>query len=229
MGEQILGEIRYYGCNFTPAGWAACDGNALPVAQYQNLFSLIGTTYGGDGAQTFRLPDLRGSIPLHMGTGADLPERAIGPGEPLHSAPASQDATRTVGSLAVNPCIAVEGYYPGNFPDFFIGQIVLFAFSSVPKGFAECNGQLLSIMYNQALFSLLGTRYGGDGRTTFAVPDLRGRAPVHQGNGLAVAPQAMAGRTPLRGAAPSENSPALGIVTLNFCISVEGIYPSRHW
>ena len=64
-----------------------------------------------------------------------------------------------------------------------IGQIMLVGFNFVPGGWASCNGQLLSIAQNQALFSLLGTQYGGNGHTTFALPDLRGRVPVHQGQG----------------------------------------------
>ncbi len=63
----------------------------------------------------------------------------------------------------------------------FIGQIKIFAGNFAPRGWAFCNGQVLSISENQALYSLLGTTYGGDGRTTFALPDLRGRAPVHSG------------------------------------------------
>ncbi|NUN12112.1 MAG: phage tail protein [Myxococcales bacterium] len=67
--------------------------------------------------------------------------------------------------------------------DPILGQIILFAGNFAPKGWAFCNGQLLSIAQNQALFSLLGTTYGGDGVTTFALPDLRGRAPIHFGQG----------------------------------------------
>ncbi len=111
--------------------------------------------------------------------------------------------------------------------DWFLGQIALFSFPFVPRGWAACNGQLLRIDRNQALFSLIGAAYGGDGRTTFAVPDLRGRIPVHRGNGRSVASQAMASRTSVRGADQAENPPALGIVTFNFCIAVEGIYPTR--
>lgn len=65
----------------------------------------------------------------------------------------------------------------------YIGNVRIFSFSFAPKGWAMCNGQLLQINQNQALFALLGTNYGGDGRTTFALPDLRGRAPLHFGNG----------------------------------------------
>ena len=65
----------------------------------------------------------------------------------------------------------------------FIGQIQPYGFNFAPRGWALCDGQLLAISTNTALFSLLGTIYGGDGRTTFALPDLRGRAPIHMGNG----------------------------------------------
>jgi microcystin-dependent protein len=65
----------------------------------------------------------------------------------------------------------------------FIGQIQPYAFNFAPRGWALCDGQLMAISSNTALYSLLGTIYGGDGRTTFALPDLRGRAPIHQGTG----------------------------------------------
>lgn len=74
--------------------------------------------------------------------------------------------------------------------DPFVGEIRLFSFGRVPRGWALCNGQLLSINTNQALFSLLGTTYGGDGRTTFALPDLRGSVPVHVGNSVALGQKA---------------------------------------
>jgi microcystin-dependent protein len=65
----------------------------------------------------------------------------------------------------------------------FLGELRLMSFTFAPKGWAQCNGQLLPINQNQALFSLLGTTYGGDGRVNFALPDLRGRVPIHMGNG----------------------------------------------
>ncbi|MGD1846315.1 MAG: phage tail protein [Salibacteraceae bacterium] len=67
--------------------------------------------------------------------------------------------------------------------DPFLGQVVMFGGNFAPRGWAYCDGQLLSIAQNQALFSILGTIYGGDGRTTFALPDLRGRTPIHPGHG----------------------------------------------
>jgi microcystin-dependent protein len=63
-----VGEIRMFGGNFAPAGWAFCDGQSIPIDQNDTLFNLIGTTYGGDGQTFFNLPDLRGRMPVHMGT-----------------------------------------------------------------------------------------------------------------------------------------------------------------
>lgn len=65
MAESFIGEIRMFGGNFAPQGWAFCSGQLLQIAQYDALFSLIGTTFGGDGQTTFALPDLRGRIPIH--------------------------------------------------------------------------------------------------------------------------------------------------------------------
>ncbi len=67
MSEPYVGEILMFGGNFAPIGWAFCDGNELPISQNDVLFNLIGTTYGGDGEQTFKLPDLQGRVPIHMG------------------------------------------------------------------------------------------------------------------------------------------------------------------
>jgi microcystin-dependent protein len=65
MSEPYIGEIRMVGFNFAPQGWAVCDGSSRPIAEYEALFNLIGTTYGGDGQATFNLPDLRGRLPVH--------------------------------------------------------------------------------------------------------------------------------------------------------------------
>jgi microcystin-dependent protein len=70
----------------------------------------------------------------------------------------------------------------------FLGSIILFAGNFAPRGWAFCNGQVLAIAQNQALFSLLGTTYGGNGQTTFALPDLRGRVPIHPGQGPGLSP-----------------------------------------
>ena len=78
MPDPFIGEIKMIGFNFAPRGWATCDGQLLPIASYTALFSLVGTTYGGDGRSTFGLPDLRGRFPMHQGSGPGLTPRNLG-------------------------------------------------------------------------------------------------------------------------------------------------------
>lgn len=78
MSEPFIGEVRMVGFNFAPRGWALCNGQLLPIAQNTALFSLLGTTYGGDGRSTFGLPDLRDRGPMHAGRGPGLTERRLG-------------------------------------------------------------------------------------------------------------------------------------------------------
>lgn len=76
--EPFIGQIMMFGGNFAPRGWALCDGQLLPIAQNTALFSILGTTYGGDGKTTFALPDLRGRVPMHPGHGPGLSARRLG-------------------------------------------------------------------------------------------------------------------------------------------------------
>jgi microcystin-dependent protein len=78
MGQPYVGEIRMFGGNFAPAGWAFCNGQLIPISENDILFTLIGTTYGGDGQSNFALPDLQGRIPLHMGTASSGTTYTIG-------------------------------------------------------------------------------------------------------------------------------------------------------
>ncbi len=82
MAEPFLGEVRAFPINFVPKGWAACDGQILPINQNQALYSLLGTVYGGDGRTTFALPNLKGRVPIHKGNGVTLGESA---GESTHT------------------------------------------------------------------------------------------------------------------------------------------------
>ncbi len=74
MAQPYVGEIRMFAGNFAPAGWMLCWGQNLPISEYETLFNLIGTTYGGDGQSTFNLPDLRGRLPMHQGNSFVLAE-----------------------------------------------------------------------------------------------------------------------------------------------------------
>ena len=78
MSEPFIAEIKIFAGTFAPRGYAFCNGQLLPIAQYTALFSLVGTTYGGDGRTTFGLPDLIGRVPMHPGTGPGLSNRRLG-------------------------------------------------------------------------------------------------------------------------------------------------------
>jgi microcystin-dependent protein len=77
MSNPYIGEIRMFGGSFAPAGWMFCDGSLLPISENDALFTLIGTTYGGDGQETFALPNLQGRIPVHMGQGPNISSNYI--------------------------------------------------------------------------------------------------------------------------------------------------------
>ncbi len=132
----------------------------------------------------------------------------------------------------------------------FLGEVRMFPFNFAPAGWAACQGQLLAISSNTALFSILGTTYGGNGTTNFALPNLSGVAAAHQGQGaglnnlelgdLDTAPathqQALPGsvtvaRNMLAGTSPGNALavfPAEPSLTINFCIALQGIFPSRN-
>ena len=92
MAEPFLSEIRVFSFNFAPKGWALCNGQLLPINQNQALFSLLGTTYGGDGRVNFGLPNLQGNTPIHMGGGHTLGERG---GEQNHTLSMAEMPTHT--------------------------------------------------------------------------------------------------------------------------------------
>jgi microcystin-dependent protein len=92
MAEPFLSEIRIMSFVFAPKGWALCNGQLMPINQNQALFSLLGTTFGGDGRVNFALPDLRGRTPIHVGSGHTLGERG---GEPAHTLSIAELPTHT--------------------------------------------------------------------------------------------------------------------------------------
>jgi microcystin-dependent protein len=90
VAEPFLSEIRIFSFNFAPRGWALCNGQLLPINQNQALFSLLGTTFGGDGRVNFALPDLRGNVPIHVGNGFSLGNKG---GEQAHTLSISEVPT----------------------------------------------------------------------------------------------------------------------------------------
>lgn len=114
MAEPFLSEIRIMSFVFAPKGWALCNGQLLPINQNQGLFSLLGTTFGGDGRVNFALPDLRGRTPIHVGSGHTLGERG---GEQAHTLSISEIPTHVhvlQGSTAVGNSVNPRTVSGGN-------------------------------------------------------------------------------------------------------------------
>ena len=202
----FIGQIANFTGNFAPDGWAPANGELLPIAGNQALFSILGTTYGGNGITNFALPDLRdraavggnGVTPLGATFGEQNTTLTVSQLPPHDHTLPGGGVTGTTGggqpvnndqpSLVVNYLIAMSGLFPqrGGGSGFdptipVLGQIVAFGGNFAPDGWAFANGQLLSIAQNQPLFAILGTSFGGNGTTNFALPDLRGRTLIGTG------------------------------------------------
>ena len=202
----FLGQVASFAGGFVPSGWMQAAGQLLPIASNTALFSILGTTYGGNGITDFALPDLRGRLsvgadaadPLGAVFGQEATTLSVAQLPPHdHTLPGGgltgvtgggQPVTNDQPSLALNYLIATSGIYPSrgggagfdpNIPT--LGEIAEFAGNFAPSGWAFADGQILSISSNIALFSLLGTQYGGNGTTDFALPDLRGRTLIGAG------------------------------------------------
>ena len=232
-GPLLPGEIRMFAGNFAPHGWAFCDGQQLKISQHEQLFAAIGKTYGGDDSG-FNLPDLRGRVPVHTGTGpglAPLKQGDKGGGEKVAAAKDPQTSLRTAWCQGIRYVIALEGVDREVDAPYF-GEVRISAAESAPDGWANCDGQILPIGENEALFSLLGTMYGGDGRTTFALPDLRGRSPVHAGRSDETGEVKQGQKSDEHGAAKAtEGDKAVATqpyLAVRYFIALQGAYPTRN-
>ena len=161
MSNPYIGEIRMFGGNFAPEGWAFCQGQLMPISEYDSLFNLIGTTYGGDGQSTFGLPDLQGRAPVHVGSGFVLGQMAGSetvtltiPQLPVHTHPmaASSDAANVItgasGVLAASVSLATYFASP---PD-----AALNAASVLPVGGAQPHENMQPYLAVNFIISLSG-------------------------------------------------------------------------
>ena len=176
MSNPYVGEIRLLGFNFAPLGWIPCDGRLLSIAEYDTLFTLLGTTYGGDGQSTFAVPDLRGRIPIHQGQGPGLSTYVLGEmsGTESVTLTANQMPAHTHQAVATTAAASTGTPGPALLPGTVSGQ-------------------------------------------TMYVTDTSGGAP------FTLAPQSM---TTAGGSQPHEN--CMPTLTVNFCISPYGIFPSQN-
>jgi microcystin-dependent protein len=170
----MIGAIGLFGGNFVPSGWLAADGSAMAIPQNVALFEAIGTAFGGNPADFFKLPDLGQRAAVGAGGSVALGE----------DVPAGSNG---VAGLGLNYLINIGGAPApeggnGGFPETgaALGEVIAFAGAAVPAGWAPCDGSLFDIAANKALFGLIGTTYGGDGKSTFALPDLQGRMLMGQ-------------------------------------------------
>lgn len=145
-GMASVGEMALLPYSFAPNGWANCNGQLLPVADFEALFGLLGTRFGGDGKTNFGLPNLITAPPRNSA----YPDGSI---------------------------FFISLFGVSEPPSALLGTVQSFPSDAAPDGWLACEGQLLQIAQNPPLFSLLGTTFGGDGRTTFGLPDLREYSP----------------------------------------------------
>ena len=170
----MIGAIGLFGGMDPPAGWLVADGSRLPLSQYVPLFEVIGTAFGGDGATYIQLPDLTNRAAVGAGQG---PSVAIALGQQVDAGPDTP-----VACLGLNYVINVWGAAPpvggnGGFPASasVLGEVVAYAGASIPDGWLAADGREMSIEANEALFGVIGDTFGGDGKVSFALPDLRTR------------------------------------------------------
>lgn len=166
-----IGQIILFAGATVPANFVACDGALLQIEKYIALYALIGTRYGGDPRTTFGVPKLTppaGMMYLLCAQG-NYPTNPTGAHHAVsHSAPHPEAAAK----LAAQPLAVSYNYLT-------IGQVILFGGSFAPAGFHLCDGTVLPIYQDSALFKILGNRFGGDGQNTFALPRLEAPANMN--------------------------------------------------
>ena len=167
MSSPYVGEIRMFGGSFAPAGWAFCNGALIPISENDALFNLIGTTYGGDGQETFGLPDLQGRIPIHVGQGPgitqnyQLGEKAGVESVTLstqqipthnHGWLASNDASNSLipTSNVLSPPLNITPYFAGN------ASVPLNASSLQPVGGSQPHDNMMPFLCVSFIISLFG-------------------------------------------------------------------------
>src|SRR6266567_6475416 len=132
MSAPFVGEIRAFGGNFAPLGWLMCDGSLQPIDQFNALFALIGTTYGGNGQTNFGLPDLRGRVAIHQGLGSGLSQYVIG--EQL----GAEQITVTAAQMPSHPHSFAGTTAAGNIAN--LGSITTGVLAATPTGFPIYDG-----------------------------------------------------------------------------------------
>jgi microcystin-dependent protein len=201
-----VGELKFVAFPFAPKGWVNCAGQLLAVADYPDLFAAIGTTFGGDGKTTFALPNATGRMLLGKHDAL-----AVG------NAGGVASGTNRLPYLAFN-CITPAIAGADDYPQPFYGEIRVFGGSWAPAGWAVCDGREIRIPDNPTLFNLIQNTFGGNGSTTFRLPDLRGRVLLGAG-------KAPSGTQYGLGATGTESVAGAQGMPVHYLISIGGVYP----
>jgi microcystin-dependent protein len=180
----LTGEIRAFAFARQPAGWLPCDGRELQINAYVELFSILTTNFGGDGRATFRLPNLAGRTPLEAGDAGRLPDAPFGSDRSNLAPRTDSFAPR----LYLEYCICPAGAYPLRprseanpkppppvVEKQFLGELRAFVGRLPGSDWLPCDGRRLPFRGQEDLYSVIGSQFGGDDKTYFQVPDLRGR------------------------------------------------------
>ncbi len=141
MGQPYVGEIRMFAGNFAPSGWEFCNGQLLAISEYETLFVLIGTTYGGDGQDTFGLPNLQSRVPIHQGQGSGLSSYIIGETGGVESVTLSINQIPLHNHIPIG-ANAASGDAPGN--SFWANSATAKAYAAPPPGVQMNPATLLS-------------------------------------------------------------------------------------
>lgn len=170
-----FGEIKFFPYKFAPHGWIPCFGQTIPIPKNQGLFSILPPPFHGHQTDSFKLPDLQARTVLDAGNG--YPDGSIGGSQTLPIT--GEEESNLQPYFSLNYIISLETSN-NDIADPLLGEIRLFACppEKAPEGWVPCDGRLLPISQYPALYSLLGSTFGNDGNTAFALPDLRGRLPI---------------------------------------------------
>lgn len=245
MTEPTIGNIYCTAFDFAPDSFVPCDGRLLAIANYEGLHKVIGNQYGGDGATTFAVPDLRSRAPRHVDAanpigvrdGAETVSLTLDQIPPhthsIQANPGSAQTTTIDGnqlaaanprginayappsatltsldplsvaetggggphpniqpSIAMSYVIAWQGALGENVPadQPYIGEVRAFPWGATPQGWLPCDGRALTLASYASLYVVIGVTFGGNGATSFNVPDLRGRVPIGFGQGANLSP-----------------------------------------
>lgn len=212
MADPFIGEIRLVGFNFAPQGWALCNGQLLQINQYQALFALLSTTYGGDGRTTFGIPDLRGRVPVGVGQGPGLTNITLG------QKSGNEAITLNVSNMPAHNHAATFSGTPS--------QVA----TSITVGTSSASSIANPTAGSTVYLSAAAAEYGGDpvdlkGLYSSSAPASGASGQIAGGN-VSLTPQGSVVVSNNGASQPFDNRPPF--IGLNYIIALTGFYPTRN-